>query len=78
MFEKPFIALYYELIHIHQDKSGKCRHARRFGSPSAGSEPRLYCIISARPFAEAGHEIEPLRSSFKFVIASASLASSSS
>ena len=30
---------YYELIHIHQDKSGKCwRHARR----SAGTEPRLW------------------------------------
>ena len=44
---------------IHPDKSGKCGlHARRFGSPSAGSEPRLYCI-SARPFAAtAGHEVE--------------------
>ena len=50
---------YYELIHIHQDKSCKCwRHARRFGSHSACSRPRLYCI-SARPFAAAGHELEP-------------------
>ena len=41
---------YYELIHIHQDKSGKCWHARRFRSPSAGSlsEPRLYCISAPR------------------------------
>ena len=33
----------------------KCGHARRFGSPSAGSGPRLYCIL-ARPFAAAGHD----------------------
>ena len=42
---------YSELIHI------QCGHARRFGSPSAGSEPRLYCT-SARPFAAARHELE--------------------
>ena len=36
----------------------KCGHARRFGSPSAGSGPRLYCV-SARPFAAAGHDPGP-------------------
>ena len=38
----------------------KCGHARRFGSPSAGSGPRLYCV-SARPFAAAGHDPGPDR-----------------
>ena len=51
---------YYELIHIHQDKSGKCWHARRFGSPSAGSEPRLYCI-SARPPPPQGMNLNQAR-----------------
>ena len=48
----------YESIHIHQAKSGKGGHAHRFGSPSAGSEPCLYCI-SVRPFVAAGHGVEP-------------------
>ena len=34
---------YYELIHIHQDK---CRHARRFWSPLAGSEPVNHAFIA--------------------------------
>ena len=43
----------------------KCRHARRSGSPSAGSWPRFYCI-SARPFAAAGHDPGPDRGRHHF------------
>ena len=52
---------YCGLIHVHQDKSGKCWHAHRFGSPLAGSEPRLprLYFISSCPFPAAGHVLEP-------------------
>ena len=61
LFYKPFIMFYCGLIHVHQDKSGKCWHAHRFGSPLAGSEPRLprLYFISSCPFPAAGHVLEP-------------------
>ena len=61
MVVNSFTTIYYILLRINTyppDKSGKCGHARRFGSPSGGSESHLYCI-SAHPFAAAGHELEP-------------------
>ena len=61
----------YEFIHLDVNmnlwfcqmsvlgrKCIKCGHACRFGSPSAGSGPRLYCT-SACPFAAAGHDPGP-------------------
>ena len=50
---------YNEFEHLNTYSTHiKCGHARRFGSPSAGSGPRLYCV-SARPFAAAGHDPGP-------------------
>ena len=51
---------FIEKRRIRRRGAEACGHAHRFGSPSAGSGPRLYCTL-ARPFAAAGHDPGPNR-----------------